>query len=50
MIAELQGGFLTGITGTYRDPSGYFIADETVDAFDALFPPKQKLTLPGQLT
>lgn len=50
MIAELQDGFLTGITGTYRDPGGYFIADETVDAFDALFPPKQKLTLPGQLT
>lgn len=50
LIKELQTDFLTGITGTYRDPSGYFIADEVVDAFDTLFPPKQKLVLPGQLT
>ncbi len=49
LIRELQEGYLTGVTGSYTDPEGYFVRDEDVDAFDALFPPKQKQKLPGQL-
>lgn len=49
LIKELDDGFLNGITGTYRDPEGYFIDGAEAEAFDAQFPPKQKLKLPGQL-
>ena len=49
LIRELDEGFLDGITGTYRDPDGYFVDEAEADAFDALFPPKEKLKLPGQL-
>lgn len=42
-----------GITeATYCPPKGYFIAEEhpeAFEAFEATFPPKQKLRLPGQL-
>ena len=37
---------------TYCPPKGYFVADENPEAFEAYeatFPPKQKLRLPGQL-
>ena len=36
--------------GTYCPPKGYFVADENPDAFEAYeatFPPKEKLRLPG---
>ena len=52
LIKELIPGFLEGVTGTYADPAGYFVADrnpEAFEAFDALFPKKEKLRLPGQL-
>lgn len=49
LIQELDDGFLDGITGIYRDPEGYFVEETEADAFDAHFPPKEKLKLPGQL-
>lgn len=49
LIAELEPGFLDGITGTYRDPAGYFVDEAEAEAFDAQFPPKEKQKLPGQL-
>lgn len=49
LIAELEPGFLNGITGTYKDPDGYFVDENGAEAFDAAFPPKEKLKLPGQL-
>ena len=49
LVKELRPGFLTGVTGTYRDPEGYRVADADVDAFDRTFPPKEKKKLPGQL-
>ena len=49
LIAELEPGFLDGISGTYKDPDGYFVDENEAEAFDAAFPPKEKLKLPGQL-
>ena len=49
LIAELEPGFLNGITGTYKDPDGYFVDENGAEAFDAAFLPKEKLKLPGQL-
>ena len=49
---ELIPGYLKGVTGEYAPPDGYFTADrepEAFEAFDAQFPPKEKLKLPGQL-
>ncbi len=49
LMAELEPGFLNGITGTYRDPAGYFVDEAEAEAFDARFPPREKQKLPGQL-
>lgn len=52
LIKELVPGFLNGISGTYKDPDGYFVSErdpEGFERFEATFPPKQKLKLPGQL-
>ena len=52
LCKELQPGYLSGVTGVYAPPQGYFVADrnpEEFEAFDALFPPKEKLRLPWQL-
>lgn len=52
LIKELQDGFLDGVSGTYSDPEGYFVAETNADEFekfDATFPKKEKLALPGQL-
>lgn len=52
LIKELVPGFLNGISGTYKDPDGYFVCKrdpEGFERFEATFPPKQKLKLPGQL-
>lgn len=41
-----------GITGEYSTPKGYFVGwenPEDFEKYDAGFPPKEKLTLPGQL-
>ena len=52
LCRERAAGYLDGVTGEYAPPEGYFVADrepEAFEAFDALFPPREKLKLPGQL-
>ena len=52
LAKELLGGFLDGVRGEYVPPEGYLAAErepEAFERFDALFPPKEKLVLPGQL-
>ena len=52
LIKELTPGFLDGISGTYKDPEGYFICEkdpEGFERFEATFPAKEKRKLPGQL-
>lgn len=52
LCKELIPGYLDGVTGVYGPPEGYFAAEqdpEAFEAFDAQFPPKEKLKLPGQL-
>lgn len=53
LLKELKPGFLNdklaGMSATFKEPTGYFVKDEDVERFDALFPPRQKLKLPGQL-
>lgn len=49
LICELMPGFLQGVCGIYKDPAGYFVDEKQAEIFDAQFPPKMKLKLPGQL-
>lgn len=49
LIRELEPGFLDGVSGTYKDPEGYFVDENEAEEFDKAFPPKEKLKLPGQL-
>ena len=49
LLCELLPGCLAGVTGTYRDPEGYFVDEADAAAFDTQFPPKEKRKLPGQL-
>ena len=52
LIRELAPGFLDGISGTYKDPAGYFVCEKDPKGFEeyeASFPEKQKLKLPEQL-
>lgn len=52
LIKKLTPGFLNGISGTYKDPEGYFVCEKdpaAFERFEAEFPKKQKLKLPGQL-
>lgn len=49
LLKELTPGFLDGITGVYKTPAGYFVDEKEAEEFDAAFPPKEKLKLPGQL-
>lgn len=49
LCRELTPHYLEGITGVYEPPQGYFVSEEDVEAFDAHFPPKEKLKLAGQL-
>ncbi len=49
LCRELKTGYLTGVTGVYQTPPGYYVGDAEVEAFDRAFPPKEKLRLPGQL-
>lgn len=46
---ELIPGYLDSITGEYATPQGYFVDEAKAAAFDATFPPREKLKLPGQL-
>lgn len=52
LCKELIPGYLDGISGEYAPPEGYFAAEqnpEDFENFEAQFPPKEKLKLPGQL-
>ena len=52
LCKELDEGFLDGVTGSYKDPEGYFVTErkpEEFEKYEASFPPKEKLVLPGQL-
>ena len=52
LCKELRPGYLDGVRGEYATPEGYFVCEKEPDAFaafDAGFPPKEKLKLPGQL-
>lgn len=52
LCKELIPGYLKDVAGVYAPPEGYFVADknpEAFEAFDALFPPKEKMKLPGQI-
>ena len=52
LCRELKPGYLRGITGVYGPPEGYFVCDREPEAFaefEARFPKKEKLVLPGQL-
>lgn len=49
---ELIPGYLNGIEGTYHTPRGYYAAidnPEDFEEYEAGFPEKEKLVLPGQL-
>lgn len=50
MALPLYPGSLDGVHGVYREDAAFgAISDEAVDAYDQTFPPKVKMTLPGQL-
>lgn len=49
LCRELIPGYLDGITGEYTSPKGYFVDEKAAGEFDKMFPPKEKLKLPGQL-
>lgn len=52
LCKELIPGYLRGVSGVYGTPEGYYAAErepEAFERFDALFPKKEKLKLPGQL-
>ncbi len=49
LMKELKKDYLKGITGIYHTPEGYYVDDKEAEAFDRLFPPKEKEKLPGQL-
>ena len=49
LCRELIPGYLSGVTGVYQTPPGYYVDDSDVEAFDRAFPPKEKLKLPGQI-
>ncbi len=52
LCKELIPGYLKGVSGEYAPPEGYFAAErepEDFAAYDALFPEKEKLKLPGQI-
>ncbi|MBQ1820778.1 MAG: N-acetyltransferase [Clostridia bacterium] len=52
LCKELIPGYLRGVTGEYAPPEGYFVCEREPEDFaryEAQFPPKEKLKLPGQL-
>ena len=52
LCRELTPGYLDGVSGEYAPPGGYFVAERDPEGFaefDATFPEKEKLVLPGQL-
>ncbi len=52
LIKELIPGFLNGVSGSYKDPEGYFVCEkdpEAFERFEATFPKKEKQKMPGQI-
>ena len=52
LCKELLLGYLNGVSGEYAPPDGCFVAErepEAFERFDAQFPPKEKLKLPGRI-
>ena len=49
LCKELIPGYLHGVTGEYATPAPYLVDEADVDAYDRLFPPKEKHRLPTQL-
>ena len=49
LCKELIPGDLDGVTGEYAPPAGYFVDEQEAEKFDADFPPKERLKLPGQI-
>ena len=49
LCRELIPGYLSGVTGVYRTPAGYFVDEREAEKFDRTFPPREKKKLPGQL-
>jgi predicted N-acetyltransferase YhbS len=49
LCKELIPGYLDSVTGVYQTPAGYYVDPDDAEAFDASFPKKEKLKLPGQL-
>ena len=52
LCRELVPDALASVRGEYAPPRCYFVAEENPDAFERYektFPPKEKLTLPGQI-
>lgn len=49
LCRELIPGYLSGITGVYTTPNGYFVDETEAEHFDRTFPPKEKQKLPGQI-
>ncbi len=49
LLKKLKEGFLDEVSGVYHTPRGYYVDEKEAERFDAQFPSKQKLKLPGQL-
>ena len=49
LCRELIPGYLSGVTGEYTPPQGYFVDEDEAEEFDKGFSYKEKLKLPGQL-
>lgn len=52
LIKELKKDFLKGISGTYKDPEGYFVCDKdpaAFEQFESSFPKKEKKVSEGQI-
>lgn len=49
LCKELIPGYLSGITGEYATPAGYFVDEAACEVYDRSFPKKEKLVLPGQI-
>ena len=49
LCKELIPGCLETVTGVYQTPAGYYVDPDEAERFDASFPKKEKLVLPGQL-
>lgn len=49
LCKELIPDYLNGVTGEYSPPHGYLVDENEAEKFDAQFPYKQKLKMPGQL-